>query len=114
MELMKVDELNHFGTEGDLRYLLITKLNYPSYIIYDGINWYNQLINYLRICGWSRKVPTLYECLSSLRRSKAWHCKHHNLVLQVQEATVYGESNTGKVACQIYRVYDGHRQFYVF
>ena len=111
---MRVRDLDRFGPDGDLRYLLNTKLNYPEFIIYNSPQWYDELINHLRICGWSRGVPSLFECLEGWRKCKGWHCKYGKLVLKVQETTVYGESNSGQVACHIYRIDDGHRIFIVF
>lgn len=111
---MRVRDLDHFGPDGDLRYLLNTKLNYPEFIIYSSPDWYDELIKHLRICGWSRHVPLLNDCLKGWRNSQPWHCKYNKTVLQVEEATVYGESNSGQVACEIYRVFDGHRTFIVF
>ena len=111
---MRVRDLDRFGPDGDLRYLLNTKLNYPEFIIYNSPQWYGELIKHLRICGWSRNVPSLIECLKGWRESQHWHCKYNKIVLKVQETTVYGESNSGQVACTIYRVDDGHRIFIVF
>lgn len=111
---MRVRDLDRFGPDGDLRYLLNTKLNYPEFIVGEHLNWYDELIKHLRICGWSRNVPSLFECLEGLRKNQYWHCKYNQLVLKVQETTVYGESNAGQVARKIYRVFDGHRTFIVF
>ena len=80
---MRVRDLDRFGPDGDLRYLLNTKLNYPEFI-------------------------------KSFHQNQPWHCKYGNTVLQVEEGTVYGESNSGQVACTVYRVFDGHRTFIVF
>lgn len=111
---MRVRDLDRFGPDGDLRYLLNTKLNYPEFIIYNAPQWYDELIKHLRICGWSRKIPSFYDCLEGWRHNRAWHCKYGKLVLKVQACTLYGESNSGQVACTVYRVYDGHRTFIVF
>ena len=111
---MRVRDLDRFGPDGDLRYLLNTKLNYPEFIIFRQPHWYGEIIKHLRVCGWSRRVPSIYEFLECLRTGRHWHCKHENVVWQVQEATVYGESNSGQVACTVYRVFDGHRTFIVF
>ena len=75
-----------------------------------GGNWYNTLRNKMNIWGWTRHQPSMQDILMEFRKVEYEQRKYYlqyqyrTVKAFVKETTVYGWSNSGKVALTMYRI----------
>lgn len=80
----------------------------PKYLL--GESWYDVLRNKMNLWGWTRHQPSMQDILKEFQKveykqEKDYIGRDYKLVKAfIKEITVYGRSNSGKVALTMYRI----------